>query len=133
LGGCLVWTTSALAQPFTLEFFSFDGGGGLSAGGGFSLAGTIGQPDAGSLRGGAFTLEGGFWPGATSVTIPGGPTLVIEGLGDQVRISWSPATPGFVLETTTRLGAADWQPAPLGNPLTAPGVGTLRYYRLRKP
>lgn len=40
------------------------GGGGESAGGGFTLAGTIGQAGAGALAGGPYTLAGGFWPGA---------------------------------------------------------------------
>jgi hypothetical protein len=64
--------TVALARtfgsgPFDLTWNTIDGGGGASSGGGaggFQLAGTIGQPDAGgSLSGGAFTLVGGFWPG----------------------------------------------------------------------
>ena len=33
----------------------------LSTGGDFELSGTIGQPDAGLLVGGGFTLTGGFW------------------------------------------------------------------------
>ena len=37
---------------------------GFSAGGGFELEGTIGQPDAGILTGGNFELSGGFWAGA---------------------------------------------------------------------
>lgn len=41
-----------------------DGGGGESAGGGFTLAGTIAQADAGALSGGEYALVGGFWPGA---------------------------------------------------------------------
>jgi len=51
----------ALAQPFSIDFFTIDGGGGTSSGGGFTLSGTIGQPDAGTLSGGGFTLTGGFW------------------------------------------------------------------------
>ena len=42
--------------------FSIDAGGTVAAvGGGFELSGTIGQPDAGVLSGGDFTLAGGFW------------------------------------------------------------------------
>ncbi len=32
-----------------------------SAGAGFDLSGTIGQPDAGAMSGGTFELSGGFW------------------------------------------------------------------------
>jgi hypothetical protein len=38
-----------------------------SIGGGYELAGTIGQPDAGVLTGGGYTLGGGFWRGGEVV------------------------------------------------------------------
>ena len=58
---------------FDLSWYTIDGGGGgSSTGGGFELAGTIGQHDAGqAMTGGAFSLLGGFWPGAGSA--PGVP------------------------------------------------------------
>jgi hypothetical protein len=41
-----------------------DGGGAtFSSGGGYTLSGTVGQPDAGLLVGGELTLGGGFWGG----------------------------------------------------------------------
>ena len=46
---------------FDLSWHTVDGGGGTSSGGTFVLRGTIGQPDAGDLVGGSFTLAGGFW------------------------------------------------------------------------
>ncbi len=49
---------------FALPWWSADGGGGLSTGGGFSLQGVIGQPDAGLMQGGDFSLAGGFLGGA---------------------------------------------------------------------
>jgi hypothetical protein len=49
---------------FDLTWSTIDGGGGAaSTGGGFSLGGTIGQPDAGVMAGGDYTLAGGFWGG----------------------------------------------------------------------
>ncbi len=56
-------TIPALAQ-YELDWRTMDGGGGVSTGGAFQLAGTIGQPDAGALSGGRFDLDGGFWAGA---------------------------------------------------------------------
>ena len=57
----------ALAEPlgFNIEWWTVNGGGGVSksTGGQYTLQGTIGQPDAGSLQGGEFVLEGGFWAG----------------------------------------------------------------------
>ena len=72
----LVLASAAMAQSFDLSWYTIDGGGGTSAGGNFTLSGTIGQPDAGSpsspLSGGNFALVGGFWPGAGSqCTMPG--------------------------------------------------------------
>lgn len=48
---------------FELTWFTIDSGGHMSsAGGGFMLSGTVGQPDAGAaLIGAGFTLTGGFW------------------------------------------------------------------------
>jgi hypothetical protein len=53
---------------FEIVSSTIDGGGGLSAGGEFSLHGSIGQPEAGPtpLSGGEFTLTGGFWASSTA-------------------------------------------------------------------
>ena len=46
-----------------------DDGGGTSTGGGFVLAGTIGQHDAGPvITGDNFALLDGFWPGVSSAS-----------------------------------------------------------------
>jgi hypothetical protein len=51
-------------QVYTLDWWTVDGGGAtFSTGGGYSLGGTAGQPDAGVLTGGGYTLGGGFWKG----------------------------------------------------------------------
>src|SRR5262245_32731291 len=53
--------TAAHAQ-YDLSWRTIDGGGAMfSTGGSFTLGGTIGQPDAGRVSGGAFSLSGGFW------------------------------------------------------------------------
>ena len=47
---------------YDLTWSSVDGGGYMfSAGGGYSLGGTIGQPDAGAMSVSGYTLVGGFW------------------------------------------------------------------------
>ncbi len=51
----------ALAQPFEINWYTIDCGGGTSAGGAFELSGTIGQHDTGVSVGGVFELAGGFW------------------------------------------------------------------------
>ncbi len=55
---------SVLAQSgggYNLPWSSIDGGSAVSSGGEYVLRGTIGQPDAGNLTGGGYTLAGGFW------------------------------------------------------------------------
>ncbi len=51
-------------ETYEISWFSVDGGGGGNAGGAYALVGAIGQPDAGALSGGGYTLVGGFWAGA---------------------------------------------------------------------
>jgi cell division septation protein DedD len=62
----------SLAQsggPYDLSWSTIDGGGHtFSTGGSYSLGGTAGQPDAGALSGGVYTLVGGFWPGISAET-----------------------------------------------------------------
>jgi hypothetical protein len=61
----LLLASVALANGgYEIPWFTVDGGGGESTGGGLMLAGTVGQMDAGVLSGGTYTLAGGFWPGA---------------------------------------------------------------------
>lgn len=48
---------------FSIDWYTVDGGGGTSTGGGWTLSATIGQPDAGNAAGGTFDLAGGFWAG----------------------------------------------------------------------
>lgn len=51
-----------------LVWWTIDGGGGTSSGDGFTITGTIGQPDAGTASNGTYTLLGGFWPGPAVAT-----------------------------------------------------------------
>jgi hypothetical protein len=55
----------AQTEPYTLEWWTVDGGGvTASIGGSYQLGGSIGQPDAATASGGAYALNGGFWYGA---------------------------------------------------------------------
>ena len=74
----------ALAQGgFDLGWYTVDGGGARSSGGGYTLEGSIGQPDAGTVSGGSYSLQGGYWaidgtqtPTATPSATPTG-TLTV--------------------------------------------------------
>jgi hypothetical protein len=63
----LLFITSQVAAQtggsYDLTWNTVDGGGGHTAGGPYTLDGTIGQPDSGQIGGGAYTLGGGFWGG----------------------------------------------------------------------
>ena len=61
LGCCALLCAQVRAQQFAIDWFTVDGGGGTSTGGVFSVSGTIGQPDAGKMSGGNFSVDGGFW------------------------------------------------------------------------
>lgn len=130
------------SQNFAMSWFTVDGGGGTSAGGAYRVSGTIGQPDAGVLSGGTYSLIGGFW-GVTAVQTPGAPRLDIERVGSSVRVSWAVAASGFWLdETTTLTGSPNIPWMQVAGPyetnathisITAPMTGGHRMYRLRRP
>src|ERR1700692_3967957 len=86
--------SQAQGQSYSIDWFTIDGGGGTSSGGAYTLSGTIGQPDAGQLSGGNFTLDGGFWGGVFAVQVSDSPTLHIQAAGPHYNLSWSPNTPG---------------------------------------
>jgi hypothetical protein len=68
----LGWAVLASATTPRLQWWTVDGGGAtFSTGGGYSLGGTAGQPDAGLLTGGEYRLGGGFWGGGEIVMAPG--------------------------------------------------------------
>ena len=132
-------TTSARAQQYSIDWHTIDGGGGTSTGGVFTVSGTIGQPDAGALSAGSYTLVGGFWGIVSVVQLPGAPRLSIERIGGAVRVFWPKPSVGFVLDqsltvtgawsqvsfpyTTNATDISITVPAPMGN----------SFYRLRFP
>ena len=73
----LITAAVSAQQQSTISWFTIDGGGNTvaSIGGGFAVAGTIGQPDAGSpanpMIGGTFQIVGGFWPITQICNCPG--------------------------------------------------------------
>lgn len=78
----------------TINWSTADGGGGHSFGGTYTVSGTIGQPDAAAMSGGAYALTGGFWAMPEVIVVPNGPPLTIIRDGAQaVRLRWpAPAT-----------------------------------------
>ena len=133
LSGCLAVATHA--QPFAIDWFTIDGGGGVSSGGAFTLSGTIGQWDASpTMTGGDFALTGGFWALPIAVPTPEAPMLaIVPASPGQATISWTGGGPGFVLQLSD--DGYTWSDAPSGvaNPATVPATFPIKLYRLRGP
>ena len=93
-----------LAQSYRVDWFTIDGGGGLSSNGQYTLHSTIGQPDASTLMsGGTFTVAGGFWSFVAAVQAPGGPLLTVAISNSNVVISWPAPADGWQLRFTAAL------------------------------
>jgi hypothetical protein len=110
-GAVLVVATlmpSVAAQPggYRVSWWTVDGGGGASGNGEFSLRGTIGQPDAGTMQGGDYTLHGGFWAGAavatSTPTVTRTPTAISSATGTILATGTGTGTgTGTAMPTTT--------------------------------
>lgn len=131
----------ATAQPYVIDWFTLDGGGGVSTGGVYTIQGTIGQPDAGLSSGGPYSLVGGFWGVVEAVQTPGAPLLSIAHIPElsTMNVSWPLPATGFVLDQSPTVTGAWSQVAfPYSTNAThisvtvSPPVGD-RFYRLRKP
>jgi hypothetical protein len=98
---------SAFAQSYTIDWFTIAGGGGTSTGGVYAVSGSIGQPDAGRLSGGSFTVEGGFWSGMP-VPAPA-PRLTVKLTGaNTIVISWPSPSTGWNLQQNLNLTTMNW-------------------------
>jgi hypothetical protein len=130
-----------LAQNYNIDWFTVDSGGGTSASGSYSIAGTVGQPDASHSSGGNFTLDGGFW-GIVAVQSGTAPLLHIAlTTTNTVVIAWPSPSAGFTLQQNTNgIATANWSTVlatPLDNGTTKtvvvnPPSGN-RFYRLFHP
>ena len=129
-----------LAQTYNIDWFTIDGGGGTSTGGIYSVSGTIGQPDAGRMIGGSYTLDGGFW---SIIVVPSSnaPLLAITlTKTNTVAVSWPSPSTGFTLQQNTNgIAAVNWSnvtttPSDDGTTKTVivnPPTGN-RFYRLKQ-
>ena len=99
----LLSTKLAVAQTYNIDWHTIDGGGGTSTGGVYSVTGTIGQPDAGAMSGGNFSLSGGFWGIIAAVQTPGAPLLTITLSNSFAIVAWPDNAAGFRLENNSNL------------------------------
>lgn len=131
----------ASSQTYSIDWFTIDGGGGTSTGGVYSVSGTIGQPDAGHMSGGNFTIDGGFWGIIAAVQSPGSPLLrVVRTTTNTVVVAWPAPSTGFSLQENSDLKTTAWSGITntvnvVGSEnqiIAAPPVGN-RFYRLKNP
>jgi hypothetical protein len=138
----LLTAVCAHSQPYSINWYKIAGGGGTSAGGVYSVSGTIGQHDAGGpMTGGSYSLTGGFWSLIGVVQTPGAPLLTVF-LAPQlsaVTIFW-PSGGSFTLQTNGNLATSNWvdyggtvNSAGGTNSITLnPSAGNL-FFRLKSP
>ena len=131
----------ALGQ-YSIDWSTIDGGGGASTGGVFQVSGTIGQPDAGRMNGGNFSIDGGFWGIIAVVQTHGAPALtILRTTTNTVVVSWpSPSTGWTLQQNTNSVSSVNWSNAPgtiqddgTTRTLTVNPPTGNRFYRLIKP
>jgi hypothetical protein len=88
---------------YSVVWSTVDGGGGTSTGAVYTVSGTLGQPDAGAMSGGQFSVRGGFWSAIAVVQTPGAPTLRLSATNGVVTIAWDKTAEGWQLEQTNAL------------------------------
>jgi hypothetical protein len=128
---------------YSIDWFTIDGGGGMSTGGVYSVTGTIGQPDAVTMSGGNFTLQGGFWGIVAAVQTPGAPLLsIFHTTTNTLVVSWPLPAADWLLEAATNLvnGGGVWSEIPppyqtngVSLQFTEPSPSSNKFYRLYRP
>ena len=127
------------AQTYSVDWYKIAGGGGTSTGSTYQVSGTIGQPDAGAMSGGSYSLTGGFWSLISVVQTAGAPTLCISHSGDTVTVYWQDVS-GWNLQQNGNLTTPDsWSAS--GGVTTSNGTNYLYlvnpagnlFFRLKNP
>ena len=125
---------------YQLTSWTTDAGGGSSTGGVYTVAATIGQPDANTHTGGPYTLTGGFWSSVAVVPTPGAPLLRIIHANTRVILAWPDPSTGFQLQASPSLSAPVWVDVPdapsivgAEKQVVQPLNPGMRFFRLRKP
>ena len=99
----------ASAQNYSIDWYKVSGGGGRSTGGVYSVSGIIGQPDAGGpMRGGNYSLTGGYWSLVAMVQTGGAPTLTVTRSGNSLILSWPYPSDGWTLQQNNTLSTTNW-------------------------
>jgi hypothetical protein len=104
-----VCAANTVAQTYSINGHTLGGGGGSSAGGTYSIRGTLGQQAAGRSTAGEYSVSDGFWSLIGSVPTPGAPLLSLCVTGtNTVIVSWPSPSTGFVLQQNRDGTGAQW-------------------------
>jgi hypothetical protein len=106
------------AESLSIDWYTVDGGGGSTSAGEFTLSGTVGQPDAGTLTASCcgFTIFGGYWSQFSEVIVtpPGRPALSIYlSNANTLLLSWPADQTGYVLEQRAAAAPGAWSNVPV--------------------
>jgi hypothetical protein len=131
----------SLHAQYSLGWQKISAGAGVHAGGAYSANGTVGEPEAGMLRGGEYAVGGGFWSLPAVVPTADAPPLAIALTRTNTAvISWPASATGWRLQRRGNLAGGAWLMSP--EPVTDDGTNrfvivhpaaTQVYYRLLKP
>ena len=140
--GHLISTASAApATGFEMSWWTVDGGGGVSAGGGFEIVGP-------RLTGGCWSIDPGFWGDHVAAPTLDTPALRIHRIGpDGVSVSFTPDCGDWVLQwaraLATEPAATVWIDDPTANLMVVgdelarefhvPSWGPRLFFRFRQP
>jgi len=142
LAVALAWLAGSRADAeYAVDWFKISAGGGTSLGGDFSMSGTVGQSDVGTMDGGDYALQGGFWGLTPRAPAPSRPVLSVVPTGtNTVVLSWPSLSIQFVLEESGRVNPGVWTavdaaPFRAGARWLAvvPRSAGSKFYRLRSP
>ncbi len=131
-GGCIVATAILTARPagaadYSIDWYTIDGGGGTSTGGVYSLSGTIGQPDAGVMSGGNYTVVGGFWSVVQAIQTAGAPFLTVAyTTTNTVVVSWPSNSAGWVLQYSPSISPGSILWTDIAPPYPVSGTNNVR-------
>jgi hypothetical protein len=131
---------SAQSAP-TLDWIASNAAGGTSAGSAYSVSASVGQPSAGSMTGGSYSVVGGFWAIAAPVGPSNAPALRIRlSEAGELILSWPADSSGFELQQCSDLVRPSWSnvtlPPSLGRDeqqVRVPRPLRNTFYRLRSP
>ncbi len=100
---------STFAQQYSIGWYTIAGGGGTSSNAQYSVLGTIGQADAGTMSGGSFSVTDGFWSLISVDQTPNVPPLTITHVGNNVTVSW-PNTGSYTLQQNSNIAiSSGWR------------------------